>query len=96
MNAADPKSFNLPDGEMLRPDNLDNVARALLSLLREVAVLNDRVLTLEQVLEDEGIAVKDKIEGFEPDEAFDRMSDEAMQRVMTPVITSLRGADGGD
>lgn len=96
MNREDPTTFNSPDVEYLRPGNLDNVARALVTLLREVTVLNDRVMVLEEVLAAEGIAVREKVDTYQPDEEFQARIDAAMQRIIAPVIASLTGADGLD
>ena len=96
MNREDPQSFNTPDVEYLRPEKIDNVARALISLLREVAVLNDRVMVLEEVLEGEGIAVREKVDTYQPSEEFQKRADASMQHIIAPVIASLTGADGLD
>ena len=96
MNRDDPASFNTPEVEYLQADKLDNVARALITLLREVAVLNDRVMVLEEVLEGEGISVREKVDTYQPSEEFQVRADKAMQQIIAPVIASLTGADGLD
>ena len=44
---------------------------AFLSLMREVWVLKDRQKVLEQVLQDSGIDVADKLENFTPSGEFE-------------------------
>lgn len=91
---SDPKSFNLPDQDCLRPEQMDNLGRALISLTREVAVLTDRVLVLEEVLGQQGALARDAVDAFQPDEAFQARSDEAIGRIVSNVLASLQGADG--
>jgi len=92
--SSDPKSFNLPDQEYLRPEQLDNLGRALITLTREVVVLTDRVLVLEEVLGQQGELAKDAVDTYQPDEAFQARSDEAIGRIVSNVLASLQGADG--
>lgn len=96
MSDVDPKSFNTPEVQFFRPDEIDKVARALITLTREVAVLSDRVLVLEEVLERQGVSVREAIDTYEPSEDFQRRTDEAMGKMLRNVLASLRGADGGD
>ena len=91
--STDPTSFNTPAYDCLSADQIDNVGRALISLLREVTVLNDRVMVLESFLEQQGVTSLEAIDTFQPDEAFAKRSREAMGRIIEPVIDSLRGAD---
>ena len=93
MSHPDPTSFNTPQYDCLTPGQIDNLGRALVSLLREVTVLNDRVMVLEAVLEQNGVTTAEAIDTFQPDAAFEARSKEAMARIITPVIDSMRGAD---
>lgn len=92
--SADPASFNLPDIACLSPDRIDNVARAVLSLTRELVVLTDRVLVLEQVLESRGIPVADAVERHQPDAALQARIDTAAAAIIDSVVAALRGTDG--
>ena len=96
MSGIDPKSFNTPDSEILKAENIDNVARALLTLTREVAVLNDRVMVLEEMLEQEGVVVREAIDTYQPTEEFQARSDKSMQTIIRTVLAALQGADGGN
>lgn len=96
MSAADPRSFNTPKSEIFGPDQVDNIARALLSLTREVVVLNDRVMVLEEILEQRGMDVREAIDTYQPSEEFQARADRAIQMISANIITALQGADGGD
>lgn len=89
-----PASFNEPVLELLGPAQIDNVARALLTLTREVAVLTDRVMVLEAVLDNAGIAVSEAVERHQPDAALQARIDAQIAEMLAQVIASLRGADG--
>ena len=95
MSSGDPKSFNTPPSDIFGPDNVDNVARALLTLTREVAVLNDRMMVLEEILGQHGIAVREAIDTYQPSEQFQARADAAMQLITHNVIAALQGTDGG-
>ena len=89
----DPRDFNTPDNQILGPEHVDNLARAVLSLTREVAVLTDRVMVIETLLEREGVVTVEAIDTFEPDAAFQKRIDAAMATITAGVITALQGAD---
>ena len=94
MNAPDPRTFNLPDAQYLRPDHIDNVARALITLSREVAVLVDRVLVLEELLGKAGVIAAEAVETYQPNDAFQQRVDQATGTILRNVLTALQGADG--
>lgn len=92
--SIEPKSFNLPDVSCLGPEQIDNLGRALLSLTRELAVMSDRVLVLEELLAKQGAIAEGAVDSFQPDEAFTARSEEAMGKIISCVLASLHGADG--
>ncbi len=96
MSSIDPKSFNTPVTEILKAGNIDNVARAVLTLTREVAILNDRVMVLEEILEQNGIAASETIDTYQPTEEFQARADKSMQAITRAVLAALQGVDGGD
>ena len=49
-----------------------------------------------EVLEGEGISVRDKVDTYQPSEEFKERAYASMQHIIAPVITSLTGADGLD
>ncbi|MEP3225584.1 MAG: hypothetical protein ABJO01_06385 [Parasphingorhabdus sp.] len=87
----DPKSFNFPDGSLLLPEQTDNLGRALISLLREVCVLTDRQLILEQALADQGIDVSHAVNNYQPDEALQKRLDDKTGAIIDSVIGDLTG-----
>lgn len=84
----------MPQSDILGPDNIDNIARAVLTLTREVAVLHDRVMVLEEVLEENGIVAREMIDTYQPSEEFQARADAAMQILTRNVIAALQGTDG--
>ena len=94
MSAVDPKSFNTPATEILKEANIDQVARAVLTLMREVVVLNDRVMVLEEMLEQKGVVASELIDTYQPSEAFQARADKSMQAITGAVIAALQGAEG--
>jgi len=91
MNADDPKSYNTPDMQALMPNQLDDVGRALLSLTRELCVLTDRVLVMEQVLADNGIDIGDAIDTHQPDDALQEKIDAQTGQIVGNILASLQG-----
>lgn len=89
-----PAAFNQPAVQCLDPAAIDNVARAVITLAREVAVLADRVLVLEAVLEARGIPVQAAVETHQPDEKLQQRLDAATAALLANVIATLRGTDG--
>jgi len=94
MTARDPKSFNLPDGALLGEAQIDNLGRALINLMREVVVLNDRVQVMEALLDRHSVVASEAIDTFQPDESFKAASEAAMGTIVGNVMAALQGADG--
>lgn len=89
--SKDPTAYNSPASLQLGPDQLDDVARALLSLTREVCVLVDRVAILERVLDDQGLSVVETVGSYQPDEALEAEIKQKTQRIIDDVLASLSG-----
>ena len=94
MTNSDPKSYNLPSGKILSEAQIDNLGRALITLMREVVVLNDRVQVMETLLDQQGVVASEAIDAFQPDDAFKTSSEAAMSKIVSSVMASLQGADG--
>lgn len=60
---------------ILGPDQLDDLARTVLALAREVWVLRDRQRITELVLAERGIAIAEAIDAYRPDAETQRMLD---------------------
>lgn len=88
-----PTSFNFPEGELLLPEQVDNLGRALISLTREICVLTDRQMVLEKILTDKGIDVIDVVENYQPDETLQSRLDERTGAIVKTIIGDLTGAE---
>ena len=95
MSASDPTSFNNPASQIFGPEQIDNVARAVLTLTREVVVLTDRVMVLDEILGQKGVDVSDAVDSYQPSEEFQERANGAMQTITRDVLDALQGADGG-
>jgi hypothetical protein len=93
MRPADPRDYNTPERQIMGEAHVDNLARALLSLTREVAVLTDRVLVLETLLERAGVVTCEAVDTFQPDAEFQQRVDAAVAAISAGVIAALQGAD---
>lgn len=89
--SVDPKDFNFPQADLLRPEQLDNLGRALLSLTREICVLTDRQMVLEKILADKGIDVADAVDTYQPDETVQSQLDERTGAIIKTIVSDLTG-----
>ncbi|MEM7568614.1 MAG: hypothetical protein AAF337_02345 [Pseudomonadota bacterium] len=86
-----PTDFNHPKRQILGPDQLDDLGLALITLTRELVVVNDRVKLLETALAQHGIDVAATIERQEPDETLQTDLDAAGSKIVNAVIGALAG-----
>ena len=77
---------------ILTVDQLDDLAEAVIMLAREVHVLTDRVLVLEEVLQNAGVDVS-SIDEHQPSAATQKKIDHACDQILTNVMRALRVAD---
>lgn len=89
--SIDPTDFNFPKGDLLRPEQIDNLGRALISLTREICVLTDRQMVLEKILADKGIDVADAVDTYQPDEAMQSQLDERTGAIIKTIVSDLTG-----
>ena len=75
----------------LGPDQIDNVADAVLALARELWVVADRQLVLEAILTQHGIDAATAIDAFEPDAALQAKLDARRDRMIAAVSQALSG-----
>jgi len=64
----------------------DELARMVTTLTQELWILRDRVMTLEQVLEDADVLTVEAIDKHEPAEALDARLTRERQRVIRKVL----------
>ncbi|MEO0463874.1 MAG: hypothetical protein AAF127_12135 [Pseudomonadota bacterium] len=93
MKQVDPRDYNTPAGHIMDERHVDNLARAVLTLTREVAVLTDRMLVIETLLEQQGVVTSEAIDTYQPDEAFQKRANAAVAAVSSGVIAALQGSD---
>ncbi len=74
---------------ILGPDQIDDLARTLLALAREVWVLRDRQRILEAVLEERGVAVADAIERYQPGPELQQQLDADRKAFVQGLMASL-------
>ena len=73
----------------LGPDQVDDLARTLLQLAREVWVLRDRQRVLETVLEEKGISVTDAVERFQPGPELQKQLDAERKAFVQGLMKTL-------
>lgn len=88
-----PRSFNFPEGELLHPDQINNLGRAVISLTREICVLTDRQLVLEQVLAEKGIDIAEAVDRYQPDEDMQKRIDAHTGLIIQTIVGDLTGAE---
>ena len=54
----------------LRPDDLDRLGKAVITLAQELWVIKDRQRVLEAALAEKGITTSELLDGWEPDAAL--------------------------
>lgn len=77
---------------ILSVDQLDDVAEAVIMLAREIHVLTDRVLVLEEVLQNAGVDVS-SVDEHQPSPALQTKIDARRDHILINVMRALR-ADG--
>jgi len=86
-----PTRFNDPQRKTLDQTDVGDVGMAVLTLTRELCVLNDRVRVLEAVLAKKGIDVQDEINNFQPDEVLQKELNDQGQMLVKKVLEALSG-----
>jgi hypothetical protein len=81
--------------KFLGPDQVDDLARAVLTLAREVWVLRDRQRVLEAVLGDKGIDVAQAVEHYQPSAELQAQLDAERKTFVQALMQALApGAKG--
>lgn len=76
---------------ILQPDQIDQLAEAVLALTREVWVTRDRMRILETVLAAHGLDVHDEIDKYQPDATLQAELDAERDRLLSRVVQALGG-----
>lgn len=83
-----------PPRTILKPDQVDDVAQALLALARELWVSIDRQTILETVLAKHGIDAASEIDAFAPDAALQAKLDQRRDRLVGAIASALNRDTG--
>lgn len=86
-----PTDFNHPKRQMLGVDQLDDLGLALITMTKELVIVNDRVLMLEAALKKHGIDVSADIDGAEPDAEQQAKLDASGQKIVSAIMQALAG-----
>lgn len=86
-----PQSFNNPGRPTLDDTDIAGVGAAVLTLARELWILNDRVQVLEAVLAEKGIDVQQEIESYQPNDVLQARLNEQSQALVEKVMAALAG-----
>jgi len=88
-------SDRTPARTLLGSDRLDRLVDALLALSREIWVLRDRQILLEQALAQQGIEVSAVIDALQPDDVLQARLDTERDRLIGAVVEALGGINNG-
>lgn len=88
----------MPDGgakmatkPILKPDQIDNLAKAVLTLTHELWAMKDRQMILEAVLDKHGIKAAEEVDKLVPDEALAKKLAEERSAFAERVMRAIRG-----
>lgn len=84
-------SDTTPPRRILKPDQIDDVAKAVLALARELWVTRDRQIAVEAVLAAHGIDIAAAVDAFEPDATTQARLNAERDRLIGAVVSALDG-----
>ncbi len=73
----------------LRPEDIDKLGQALLTLTKELWVVKDRLRVLEAALTEAGAIAPDTIETYQPDEALTELLGQERAQLIRNVLGVL-------
>ena len=82
--------------QSLSVDDIDNLAKAVTTLARELWVVKDRFMILEAVLEKHGINAADEIDAFVPDDPLKDKLTESREELIRHLMQALNPAPGSE
>ncbi|HWU03766.1 MAG TPA: hypothetical protein VN222_13590 [Novosphingobium sp.] len=91
LDPKNPTSYNHPDRPTLHEADCGQLGAALLALTKEVWVLTDRVLVMEDVLAKRGIDISADIDTHQPDAALQAKLDARGAKLVASVLDALAG-----
>ena len=78
----------MPDSN-LRPEDIDRLGKALLTLSRELWIVKDRVRVLEAALVNAGVLSADAVNQLQPDAALQKELTTERARLIDAVLATL-------
>ncbi len=73
----------------LRPDDLDRLGQALITLTKELWVTKDRLRILEAALANSGVIAPGAVDGFQPDDELLKLLDKDREQLIEQVLGAL-------
>jgi hypothetical protein len=73
----------------LRPEDIDKLGQALLTLTKELWVVKDRLRVLEAALTEAGTIVPNAIETYQPDESLTELLGQERAQLIEQVLGAL-------
>jgi hypothetical protein len=81
---------------VLKPEDMDRLGAALITLTREIWVLKDRQRILEAVLEDAGVLDHSRIDSYAPDDGLSEALKTERQQLIDSVLESMAPSSSGN
>ncbi len=76
-------------GLNLKPEDLDRLGQAVLTLTKELWVMKDRVKVLEAALGKAGVLAPDAVDTFQPDAALNETLNQERAQLINNVLAAL-------
>lgn len=73
----------------LRPEDIDRLGQALITLTKELWVVKDRVRILEAALASAGVITPDAVDGFAPDEQLQTLLNAERGQLIENLLATL-------
>ena len=80
--------------QALRPEDIDNVGQAILTLAQELGAVKDRQAVTEAVLKARGIDISEDVDTYAPDAELDAKLTADRQALVSKIVMDLTGEYG--
>lgn len=80
--------------QALRPEDIDNVGQAILTLAQELWAVKDRQAVTEAILKARGIDISEDIDTYTPDAELDAKLSAERQALVSKIVMDLTGEYG--
>lgn len=75
--------------DALKPDDINKVGHAILTLAQELWAVKDRQMVTEKILKDKGIDISEAIDTFQPDAETEAQLAASRQALVKKIVTDL-------